>query len=48
MEMKIKVTESTAKDYFNIDITTKEARQFIMHLERSEVRWLIQSLDNAI
>lgn len=48
MEMKIKVTESTAKDYFNIDITTKERRQFIMHLERSEVRHLIQSLDNAI
>lgn len=48
MEMKVKVTESTAKDYFNIDVTTKEGRQFIIHLERSEVRHLIQNLDNAI
>ena len=48
MEMKIKVTESTAKDYYNVDITTKEGQTIQMHLERSECRWLIQSLDNAI
>ena len=48
MELKVKVTASTAKDYFNIDVTTKEGRQLIMHLERSEVRHLIQNLDNAI
>lgn len=48
MEMKIKVSESTAKDYYNVDLTTKEGRQFILHLERSEMRHLIQALDNAI
>ena len=48
MEMKIKVTESRVKDYYDVDITTKEGRQFIMHLERSEMRHLIQNLDNAI
>ena len=48
MEMKIKVTASRVKDYYDIDINTKEGRQFIMHLERSEVRHLIQNLDNAI
>ena len=48
MELKVRVTASTAKDYYNVDVTTKEGRQFIIHLERSEMRHLIQSMDNAI
>lgn len=48
MELRVKVTESKVKDYYDIDINTKENRQFILHLERSEMRHLIQNLDNAI
>ena len=46
--MRVKATPATAKDYYDVEIITKENRQILMQLERSEVRQLIQVLDNAI
>ncbi len=47
-ELRIKTVPATAKDYYDIEIITKENRQILMQLERSEVRHMIQVLDNAI
>lgn len=46
--MKVKVTPSLKKDYYDIEIKQEEKETVRLHLEKSEAVQLTRNLDNSI
>lgn len=47
-DFKVEVKETSRKGYFLVSLTYPNSKPIDITLERSEIRYLIEKLDNAI